>query len=144
MRGVDGLELSAKRAEYLKYIFNQGDVVRTTDISTHFSVAPSTVTKTLEDLARSGFVEHSPYHGVRISRRGREYARFLIRRHRLLALMLSRHGLSPDAACREARSFEWYVNKSVVDSICASLGHPVMSVCGPIEHDTCCCCPADR
>lgn len=47
----------------LKYIYLQGDVVKTTDIAAHFSVAPSTVTKALADIAKAGYLEHSPTTG---------------------------------------------------------------------------------
>ena len=141
MKGITGHELSPRKAEYIKYIYIKGDAVKTTDIAAHFAVAPSTATKTLAEIARTGDIEYSPYHGARLSPLGEEYARFLMRRHRILALMLSRFGLEPDEACREAKKIEQCVSKDLVDRICASLGHPIMSVCGRIEHDHCCCCP---
>ncbi len=141
MKGITGLELSAKKAEYLKYIYENEEIVRTTALAAYFRVAPSTTTKTLEGIARMGLIEHTPYHGVRLTQKGENYARFLVRRHRILSLMFSQFGLSPVEACREATKIEGAVSKDVVDKICASLGHPVMSVCGRIEHDRCCCCP---
>ena len=92
MQGITGHELSSRKAEYLKYIHMQGDVVKTTEIAARFSVAPSTVTKALTEIAKAGYIEHRPYHGVRLTSAGTEYARFLLRRHRIVALVLSRHG----------------------------------------------------
>mgnify|MGYP000852438225 FL=1 len=140
MQEITGHELSSKKAEYLKYIYMQGDVVRTTEIAAHFSVAPSTATKTLADIAKAGYIEQLPYHGARLTARGIDYARFLIRRHRIVALVLSRYGLKPDEACTEAKKIEQCVSKDLTDRICTSLGHPMMSGCGEIEHD-CFCCP---
>ena len=139
MQGITGHELSSRKAEYLKYIHMQGDVVKTTEIAARFSVAPSTVTKALADIAKAGYLEHSPYHGVRLTAPGTDYARFLFRRHRIVALVLSRHGLEPDEACREAAKIEQCFSKDLTNRICSSLGHPMMSGCGEIEHDHCCC-----
>jgi len=141
MQGIAGDELSPRKAEYLKYIYTQNDVVKTTDIATHFSVAPSTVTKALGEIAKAGYLEHSPYHGVKLTPHGTDYARFLFRRHRIVALMLSRHGLEPAEACREAKKIEQCISRDITNRICRSLGHPMMSVCGEIEHDLGCCCP---
>jgi Mn-dependent DtxR family transcriptional regulator len=141
MRDIDGLELSPKKGEYLKYLLESGGVVHTKEISAHFGLDPSTITKTIGEMDSTGLIEHVPYRGVRLTRRGKEYAEFLVRRHRIIELMLSHYGLSADEACCEALKFEGYISKDVVDKICASLGHPSVGICGRIKHDTCCCCP---
>ncbi len=141
MKDIDGLELSPKKGEYIKYILGKGGVVHTTDISEHFGLDPSTITKTIGELDSTGLIEHVPYRGVRLTRKGKEYAEFLVRRHRIIELMLSHYGLTAEEACSEAAKFEGYVSKDVVDKICASLGHPNVGICGRIKHDTCCCCP---
>ncbi|MCK9297666.1 metal-dependent transcriptional regulator [Methanoculleus sp. YWC-01] len=144
MQGITGDELSSKKAEYLKYIYMQGDVVKTTEIAVHFSVAPSTVTKALTEMAKAGYLEHTPYHGVRVTTLGTDYARFLIRRHRIVALMLSHYGLEPGEACTEAKKIEQCFSKDLTNRMCTSLGHPMMSVCGEIEHDHGCCPSCER
>ncbi len=146
MKDIDGLELSPKKGEYLKYLLERdgGGAAKTTDLSGHFGVDPSTITKVINELAATGLVEHAPYHGFRLTGAGREYAVFLVRRHRLLGLVLSHYGLTPEEACSAASRFEGYVSKDTVDKICSSLGHPTMGTCGRITHDTCCCCPRDE
>lgn len=143
MNDIDGLELSARKAEYLKVIFLLGGTVKTNEIAHELGVAPSTATKVLVNLAREGYLEHTPYHGVHLTQKGEEYGHFLVRRHRILSLALSRFGLSPEEACHEAKNLEGHVSRALVDRICASLGHPMMSGCGPIEHDGG-CCPCER
>jgi DtxR family Mn-dependent transcriptional regulator len=144
MKDIDGLELSPRKSEYMKYLLERDGFAKTSDLSGRFKVDPSTITKTIDELAMTGLVEHLPYHGFRLTDVGREYAEFLVRRHRILGLMLSHYGLTPEEACSEAKKFEGYVSKETIDKICSSLGHPTMSVCGRITHDTCCCCPADE
>jgi len=141
MKDIDGLELSPKKSEYLKYILERGGTAHTTDISEHFRLDPSTITKTIGEMSSTGLIEHVPYRGVRLSRKGEEYAEFLVRRHRIIELMLSHYGLTAQEACSEALKLEGHVSKDVVDKICTSLGHPSVGICGRIKHDTCCCCP---
>lgn len=141
MQNIDGLELSPKKCEFLKYIYIKKGVVRTTDISEHFRLDPSTITKTIQDISSTDLIDYIPYRGISLTPRGTEYAKFLIRRHRVIELMLSHYGLSGQEACDEALKFEGYISKDVVDKICHSLGHPIMGICGKIMHDKCCCCP---
>ncbi|CAJ35504.1 metal-dependent transcriptional regulator [Methanocella arvoryzae] len=143
MKDIDGYELSPKKNELLKYLLERDGVAKTTDIAGDFSVDPSTITKMIGELSVTGLIEHVPYRGVTLTDTGREYAGFLIRRHRILGLMLSHYGLTHEEACAEASRFESYVSKETIDRICASLGHPTMGLCGRIKHDTCCCCPND-
>ncbi len=144
MRDIDGFELSPKKSEYLKYILEKGGIVHTTDISQHFNLDPSTITKTIHEMSSTDLIEHIPYRGVRLTPRGREFAEFLVRRHRIIELMLSHYGLTAQEACGEALKFEGLVSKDVVDKICNSLGHPNVGICGRIKRDTCCCCPPDN
>jgi DtxR family transcriptional regulator, Mn-dependent transcriptional regulator len=144
MGNISGLELSPKKCEYLKYVFEKGGVVRTTDISEHFKHDPSTITKAIQEMLSTGFIEYTPYRGISLTQKGTEYAEFLVRRHRVIELMLSHYGLSRQEACDEALNFEVYVSKDVVDKICSSLGHPTMGICGKIKHDKSCHCPEEN
>ena len=66
----EGLELSAKKVEYLKYLFGRGGFVKTSNLASQFGVDPSTITKTITELADSGYINHTPYHGVCLSEKG--------------------------------------------------------------------------
>ena len=132
-----GLGLSPRKVEYLKYLHENGGRAKTNRIASRFRVDPSTVTKTIEELARSGLVVHEPYHGVTFSAEGRRYAEFLVKRHRILALLLARFGLSGEEACSEVSRFESHVSRAAVDRICRAMGHPSQGVCGEITHGTC-------
>ncbi len=144
MKDIDGFELSPKKGEYLKFILEKDSIVHTTDISEHFKLDPSTITKTIQEMSSTDLIEHIPYRGVKLTPKGREFAEFLVRRHRIIELMLSHYGLTAQEACGEALKFEGLVSKDVVDKICNSLGHPNVGICGRIKHDTCCCCPDDN
>lgn len=138
MEMTDGLELPAKKVEYLKYLFGRNTAVKTNDLASRFGVDPSTITKTINELAESGYITHTPYHGVRLSEDGKRYAEFCIKRHRILALMLAHYGLSDERACSEVSRFEGLVSRYAVDRICHAMGHPRQGICGKIAHDALC------
>jgi len=138
MKSECGLALSARKVEYIKFIFEKGGTVRTTGISTAFGVDPSTITKTLAELKTAGYITHIPYHGVCLTDSGTRHAKFLIKRHRILSLMLVRNGLTAQQACCEVSRFESQVSKKAIDRICRFMGHPRQGVCGEITHDEGC------
>jgi DtxR family transcriptional regulator, Mn-dependent transcriptional regulator len=134
----DGLGLSPRKVTYLKYIFERDGPVKTSDIASRFGVDPSTITKTISELADSGLLTLAPYHGVSLSHAGLVYVEFLVKRHRILALALTHYGLSNEEACEEVSRFESLVSKDAIDRICHAMGHPRQGVCGEITHDTGC------
>jgi Mn-dependent DtxR family transcriptional regulator len=137
METWDGLEISPKKVDYLKYIYESGGPVKTNDIALRFQVDPSTVTKTIGELADSGLLIHTPYHGASLSESGKQYAEFLVKRHRILALVFTHFGLSSVQACSEVSRCESLVSRDAIDRMCRAMGHPRQSVCGEITHDTC-------
>jgi Mn-dependent DtxR family transcriptional regulator len=132
-----GLELSPRKVDYLKFILEKGGTVKTTEISSSLQVDPSTTSKTLNELAAAGYLNHVPYRGVDLTKLGEVFAEFLVRRHRILSLLLTHYGLSSEEACDEVSRFEAFVSKDAVDKICSSMGHPMLGVCGEISHDRC-------
>jgi Mn-dependent DtxR family transcriptional regulator len=141
MKNIDGLELSPKKIEYLKFI-SEKKTARTNEISHEFNVDPSTTTKILLELAKTDLITYTPYHGCSLTEKGEEYADFLNRRHGLIVSLLVKNGMNIRTACEAVKRFESFVTKDVVDSLCKNLSHPEESPCGTkIIHDTCCCCP---
>jgi len=138
MEQNDGLELPPRKVEYLKFIFERGGTVKTSDIASRFHVDPSTITKTISELADVGFLSHRPYHGVCLTEPGEQHAEFLVKRHRILSLALVRYGLSDEQACREVSRFESLVSRDAIDTMCRAMGHPSHGVCGEITHDAGC------
>jgi DtxR family Mn-dependent transcriptional regulator len=138
MEHNDGLELPPRKVEYLKFIFERGGTVKTSDIASRFGVDPSTITKSISELADVGFLSHKPYHGVCLTELGEQHAEFLVKRHRILSLALVRYGLSDELACREVSRFESLVSREAIDTMCRAMGHPSQGICGEITHDAGC------
>ncbi len=132
-------DLAPRKVEYLRYLKDRDFPVKTGEISDHFGVDPSTVTKAMNELTVSGLVSRVRYHGVQLTKEGAELAEFLTRRHRILGLVLTHYGLDPESACEAVSRFESYVPKEVVDTICRSMGHPTTGICGRITRDEACC-----
>jgi|WetSurMetagenome_2_1015567.scaffolds.fasta_scaffold128466_2 DtxR family transcriptional regulator, Mn-dependent transcriptional regulator len=139
MDDIDRLLLSPKKAMYVKFIYECPGKTKTNELAANFNVDPSTVTKTLLELRSMGLLSHEPYKDTRLTEKGVQYAEYLVRRHRILGLVLTHYGLTAEEACQEAARFENSVSKVVIDSMCRSMGHPMMGVCGRITHDPCCC-----
>lgn len=138
MENPEGLELSPRKVEYLKYLSELGGTARTTEIASHFGVDPSTITKTISELADVGYLLHTPYRGIGLTDEGKAYAAFLVKRHRILSLILVRNGLSDGQACREVSRFESFISRDAIDTMCRSMGHPQQGICGKITHDDGC------
>jgi DtxR family transcriptional regulator, Mn-dependent transcriptional regulator len=138
MEHPEGLELTPRKVEYLKYLSEQGGPARTTEIAGHFGVDPSTITKTIGELAAAGYLLHTPYRGIGLTDTGRRYAGFLVKRHRILSLMLVRNGLTDEQACREVSRFESFISRDAIDTMCRAMGHPQQGCCGEITHDDGC------
>jgi DtxR family transcriptional regulator, Mn-dependent transcriptional regulator len=138
MENREGLELTPRKVEYLKYLSEQGGTARTTKIASHFGVDPSTITKTISELADTGYLLHTPYRGVALTDNGKQYAGFLVKRHRILSLILVRNGLSDTEACREVSRFESFISREAINTMCRAMGHPQQGICGKITHDDGC------
>ena len=134
----EGSGLSARKVDYIKYIYEHEGTAKTGDLAAWFGLDPSTVSKAIRDLARDGLLSCAPYGRIHLSPSGRHYAEFYLKRHRILSLMLTHYGFSPDQACTEVSRFESHVSRSAVDRICRTMGHPQTADCGVITHDAGC------
>ena len=114
--------------DYLKAIYDLSQTeqpVSTTDISRTLKIAPASVTEMLKKLAEKGYIEHSPYHGTRLTTSGRRTAENIVRKHRLLERFL--HDVLKvdktqvhDQAC----GMEHSLSDEAAESLCRFLRHP--------------------
>jgi DtxR family Mn-dependent transcriptional regulator len=83
---------SEQLEEYLESILDieeKDGIAKTSAIAKCMKVAPASVTEALQTLADKGFVHYEPYRGANLTGPGREMARKVKRRHRLLEVFLS-------------------------------------------------------
>ena len=83
---------SEQLEEYLESILDieeREGIAKTSAIAKCMKVAPASVTEALQTLSDKGYVNYEPYKGATLTGQGREMARKVKRRHRLLEVFLS-------------------------------------------------------
>ncbi|RZN55476.1 MAG: metal-dependent transcriptional regulator [Candidatus Methanomethylicota archaeon] len=140
-------EITPVIEEYLECIYRLEEkygVARTKDIVNVMKVVPGTVTNTIKLLERKGFIIHQPYHGVKLTDKGRKLAIEVIRKHRLSECLLTdilniEWEKAHEIACR--------LEHSLTDEIIKSLerilnnpkkcphGNPIPTKCGGIVEE---------
>src|SRR5436309_15701891 len=86
-------ELAPRISDCLKVIYamqERGLKVTTSAVHEQLGVSDSTVTMLFKDFAEAGWVEHTPYRGVRLTALGERMAMVVLRHHRFLDLYLAR------------------------------------------------------
>ncbi|MCW3977816.1 MAG: metal-dependent transcriptional regulator [Candidatus Bathyarchaeota archaeon] len=122
-------ELSATIEEYLEAIYRLEErkgSARTGDIAKELNVTLGTITNTIESMEKQRLVRHKPYRGVNLTRRGRQIALDVIRRHRLSERLLTdilslEWSKAHDAACRLEHAI---ADKDIVEPLEKALGKP--------------------
>jgi len=77
--------------DYLKYIYRleqDKPRVTTTRLAQKLNVSPASASEMVKRLAAESFVQLIPYHGVRLTPKGRKAALHVVRRHRLWEMFL--------------------------------------------------------
>jgi DtxR family Mn-dependent transcriptional regulator len=114
--------------EYLEMIYRleeEEGVAKTNKLVKILGVAKGTVTNAVERLERLSLVTHSPYKGVRLTRKGRAIALRVIRRHRLSECLLTEIlKVEWEAAHESACLLEHSVTDEIADKIESVLRNP--------------------
>lgn len=123
-------ELAPRISDCLKVIYTmqeQGQKVTTSAVREQLGVSDATVTLLFKDFAEAGWVEHTPYRGVRLTPLGEGKAMEVIRHHRLLELYLARElGYTWDKVHDEADKLEHVISEEFEDKLDALLGYPTV------------------
>jgi len=137
--------LSRSVEDYLKAIYGLGEsggAASTTAIAEALDIQPASVTGMIKRLAEAGLLEHVPYRGVRLTKRGVKEALRVVRRHRILETYLcERLGFSWDDVHGEAERLEHAASDDLIERMAAALefpmhdphGAPIPTVAGDIE-----------
>lgn len=121
---------STATEDYVKTIYShtewQDEPITPSQLAARLGLAASTVTEMVKKLAAQGLVDHRPYGSVELTGEGRLLALRLLRRHRIIETWLvMQQGYGWDEVHDEAEVLEHAVSDRLVESISASLGHPV-------------------
>jgi DtxR family transcriptional regulator, Mn-dependent transcriptional regulator len=125
-------EASEQMQEYLETILRleeEGKVARTGEIAVHLGVAPPSVTDMVQRLERAGLVRYEPYKGANLTDAGREVARRILSRHRIMQAFLQEvcgmeHRAAHEAACDMEHTIPPQLESWMAKYLHERLGHP--------------------
>jgi DtxR family Mn-dependent transcriptional regulator len=99
--------------------------VTTSALAERLGVTAGSASAMVKRLDALGIVEHTRYHGVRLTEQGERIGLSLTRKHRLLELFLAETlGLPWDRVHREAELLEHHLSDELAALIAEKLGHP--------------------
>ncbi len=137
-------EITPVIEEYLECIYRLEEkygVAKTKDIVSIMKVVPGTVTNTIKLLERKGLITHRPYHGVKLTDKGRKLAIEVIRRHRVSECLLTNIlNIEWEKVHELACKLEHSLTEEIIKSIEKVLnnprkcphGNPIPTKCGGI------------
>lgn len=113
--------LSMSLEEYLEQIYILSDSnhkVRVTDVATALGISKPSVNRAINNLVDMGYVEHSNYGGIGLTRKGKDIAKHIYLKHKALETFLVEIvGVSEEKACKEARDASHYLSMETVEGI---------------------------
>ena len=123
--------LSASLEDYLEVIFHLEEsnrVARAKDIADQMNVQRASVTGALKALAGRGLINYSPYSFITLTPSGRDIAREVIRRHKVLKnFFVNTLQLSPEDAEANACRIEHAIDPAAIERLVRFV--EFMSIC---------------
>jgi DtxR family Mn-dependent transcriptional regulator len=114
--------------DYLRELYKfhaDGERATTTALARRMNVSPPSATAMMKKLAELGLVDHTPYRGAKLTRKGERTALEIVRHHRLLEQYLAHSlGLPLDAVHEEADRLEHALSEELEAHIDRTLGYP--------------------
>ena len=114
-------KLTASQEDYLEAIYHisaKKMAARAKDISLYLDVRASSVTGALRTLGKMGLVNYAPYDLITLTKKGRGFAKEIVRRHKALEHFLVHVlGVEPKEADEAACRMEHSVPKTIVDRL---------------------------
>jgi DtxR family transcriptional regulator, Mn-dependent transcriptional regulator len=114
--------------DYLRELYKfhaDGEAATTSELARRMNVSPPSATAMVKKLAELGLVDHTPYHGAKLTPKGERTALEIVRHHRLLEQYLAHSlGLPLDAVHDEADRLEHALSEELEAHIDRTLGFP--------------------
>lgn len=118
----EGAENYAKAIYHLEQ--RDDGPVHTGAVADRVGVTPASASAMMRRMADEGLVEHTPYHGVRLTAQGQELALEVMRHHRLIEALLAHLGMPWDRVHEEAERLEHVISEELEELIARHLGDP--------------------
>jgi Mn-dependent DtxR family transcriptional regulator len=103
--------------DYLEVIYElvqQKGYATTIDISQCLNVSSPSVTKMLQRLDESRYLDYEKYRGIHLTQQGTDVAKNIHKRHSLLAEFLKIIGVDEDTANRDAEGIEHHLHSETL------------------------------
>lgn len=109
-------ELSPNLEDFVEMIYRMGDVpVRIKNLSEWLGVSPSVASRSASALRELGYCTFEKYGFVSLTEKGRAMGKYLIRRHRAVAGLLTL--ICGEADLAEVEKIEHFLSEATVEKI---------------------------
>jgi len=106
--------------EYIEIIYvlqNREGYAKTGKISLEMGVRPSSVTEMLQKLLEEGYIKYEPYKGATLTGTGKNFARELMKKHKIIADFLEIIGIERELAEADACQIEHHVTIKTMERL---------------------------
>ncbi len=119
---------NVSKEDYLSIIFKNlspDGEIKPNIIAVKLSISNAAVTDMLKKLAKDGLVDYQPYKGIRLTTEGGNYARNMVRRHRIWEIFLTNIvGMPWDKVHEEANRLEHSSSDDLINRLEVMLNYP--------------------
>lgn len=116
------------KEDYLSVIYKNSDEnseIKATAIAAKLQVSNAAVTDMLKKLSKAGYIKYEPYKGIRLTSNGEEYAKNMVRRHRIWEVFLHQVvGIPWDKVHDEAHNLEHSSSDDLINRMEEMLDFP--------------------
>jgi DtxR family Mn-dependent transcriptional regulator len=119
--------VSERLEEYLEVLWisdERGDeLAHIKWVAKHLGISPPTAVEILKKLEKLGLVIYKPRQGIKLSDKGREIAKRIIRGHRLIELLMKKT-LKTEVREETVCGIEHHMDEDFMSALCTLLKHP--------------------
>ena len=116
------------KEDYLSAIYKYNDgkgAIKANQISAKLGISGAAVTDMLKKLSKNGYVNYEKYKGIKLTKNGEDYARNIVRRHRIWELFLHQVlGIPWDKVHEEAHNLEHGSSNDLINRMEEMLDFP--------------------
>lgn len=106
--------------DYLEVIYElveQKGYATTVDISNYLNVSPPSVTKMMQKLDETGYLNYEKYRGIRLTEEGVQIAENIRNKHGLLAEFFIMIGVDEESANNDAEGIEHHLHPETIKKL---------------------------
>ena len=117
---LERTNFSTRMEDYLEIISELVELkgyATTLDISRYMHVSAPSVTKMLQRLDESGFLEYEKYHGINLTQKGNQVADTIRQKHGILLEFFEILGVEYETANQDAEGIEHHLNPKTIKQL---------------------------